>query len=638
MTEFGALFVADYMIASLFLLPLLGLYLGLILKNASLGPLMGFHKAILLLSIALPIGMVLVSHNHSSQSSSLNTQAIDKTAAIGTYVGVPGDPLNADSSANRFPPIQDVVFYFVDLIGLFSILGLLIFVMRYAMQAGRLNRIRQDSVVSKIDNDCLLIESTGISLPFSVGVFRKKIFIPADMPSSEKTVVVQHELNHFRYRHHFWSLLEALLACVFWFNPITHILRRRGTFLRELECDKRTIQTVDRYAYTRLLLKTAESMAGGGPNSRFSLITQGWARNGELKMRVENLISKENTKRKITVAVLVAVAVALTAGMAMVYGNLNEAKIQREVLAKISIKYQERAPETTRIEIDKVPGHFVNALLVGQDSRFYEHRGMSVRSVIRAAGANLGSFLSGGPLFKHGGSTITQQLAKQFIDNPERTLKRKFEELKIARVIEGNLTKDAILEMYLNMVYFGNGAYGLKAASDRYFGHDYTQLTLSESAMLIPFLDAPAKYNLLEDPVTAEKRQKHLLERIAATDASAHVEKTVPPKDQTQSTANEPERELPIKKISESQMTKEKRLVITISREGMIYYSSKPINFRDIQKHLKKDAKSPKDSIYLRADKDVKWNSIVSVTDAIRAAGFTEIRLVTEPFKKPLKP
>jgi biopolymer transport protein TolR len=76
-------------------------------------------------------------------------------------------------------------------------------------------------------------------------------------------------------------------------------------------------------------------------------------------------------------------------------------------------------------------------------------------------------------------------------------------------------------------------------------------------------------------------------------------------------------------------------IVLSISREGNIYYGSDPINFSAIGDHLKRDAKGPKDSIYLRADKDVKWTSIVSVIDAIRGAGFTEIRLVTRPFREP---
>ena len=79
----------------------------------------------------------------------------------------------------------------------------------------------------------------------------------------------------------------------------------------------------------------------------------------------------------------------------------------------------------------------------------------------------------------------------------------------------------------------------------------------------------------------------------------------------------------------------QERIVISISREGFIYYGSEAINFFTIAEHLKKDAKGPKEAIFLRADKDVKWNSIVSVIDAIRGAGYTEIKLVTKPFKEP---
>jgi len=79
----------------------------------------------------------------------------------------------------------------------------------------------------------------------------------------------------------------------------------------------------------------------------------------------------------------------------------------------------------------------------------------------------------------------------------------------------------------------------------------------------------------------------------------------------------------------------EQRIVLSISREGLIYYGSDPINFASIGDRLKRDAKSPKDAVYLRADKDVKWSSIVAVIDAIRGAGFSEIKLVTRPFTEP---
>ena len=79
----------------------------------------------------------------------------------------------------------------------------------------------------------------------------------------------------------------------------------------------------------------------------------------------------------------------------------------------------------------------------------------------------------------------------------------------------------------------------------------------------------------------------------------------------------------------------QERIVITISRDGFIYYGSEAINFFSIGERLKKDVKEPKDEIFLRADKDVKWNSIVSVIDAIRGAGYREIKLITKPFREP---
>jgi biopolymer transport protein TolR len=86
---------------------------------------------------------------------------------------------------------------------------------------------------------------------------------------------------------------------------------------------------------------------------------------------------------------------------------------------------------------------------------------------------------------------------------------------------------------------------------------------------------------------------------------------------------------------SVKEINPQEHIVISISREGLIYYGSEAINFNAIPARLKKDAKGPKDSIFLRADKDVKWNSIVSVIDAIRSAGFSEIQMSTKPFKEP---
>jgi biopolymer transport protein TolR len=86
-----------------------------------------------------------------------------------------------------------------------------------------------------------------------------------------------------------------------------------------------------------------------------------------------------------------------------------------------------------------------------------------------------------------------------------------------------------------------------------------------------------------------------------------------------------------------TEVNPEERIIISINREGLLYYGSETILFESIAERLQKDAKSPKDAIFLRADKDVKWNSIVSVIDVIRGAGFDQIKLVTKPFKEPAR-
>jgi beta-lactamase regulating signal transducer with metallopeptidase domain len=520
MKEFGALFVSGYLVSLFFMVPLMGFYLILGLKRAPLSAILQFHKILVLLSIILPVGLVLMSLSSDLKAEfgtvaeTSQTQALTRTMAVASHGTEVGDFSIEDPAAGRWPGIQDVAFYVVDYIGLFSVLGLLIFVLRYGIQTRRLSNIKQAASVLSINGKCLLIESDMIRWPFSVGYFWKSIFIPQDMPAAEKGAVIQHELIHFQCRHHLWSLLEVLLACIFWFNPLAHILRRRGTFLRELECDGRTVQNIDRYEYTRLLVKTAEGMAGAYAQNRFSLLTQAWVRKGELKMRIENLLHKGREKKKTVISLIVAAAVVVTVVATLIYGNLRDAT-QQKILADVNQEYSQRAPISTRVEIGKVPPDFINALLVHEDAEFYEHGGVRLKSALRAAGGNIKSFFSGKGFYRYGGSTITQQLAKQFINDRKRSWRRKFRELRIARVLEGNFTKDELMEMYLNMIYFGNDAYGLKAASETYFGHDYKGLTLDESAMIVPFITAPSIYNMQKYPVVAKRRQQFLLEKIA---------------------------------------------------------------------------------------------------------------------------
>jgi penicillin-binding protein 1A len=147
------------------------------------------------------------------------------------------------------------------------------------------------------------------------------------------------------------------------------------------------------------------------------------------------------------------------------------------------------------VQLDQVPETFVRALLVYYDPGFYEHDGVRLMKM----------------------TTITQQVARSYLRvRDERSINRKLRELKVTRVLESNFTKDQILEMYLNRTFWGNRAHGLAAAAMVYFDKSYTELTPSESAMLVPFLDGPSAFNMLKDPETAAARQQDLLSRLNA--------------------------------------------------------------------------------------------------------------------------
>jgi len=148
------------------------------------------------------------------------------------------------------------------------------------------------------------------------------------------------------------------------------------------------------------------------------------------------------------------------------------------------------------------------AIVASEDERFFEHRGVDLRSIIRAAVAD----------FKHepvqGASTITQQLARTLFLNRKRTIARKVQEALLAIELERYYTKDEILERYLNLIYFGAGAYGIQAASHAYFGKDASKLTLPEAAMLAGVVAAPSEYSPFADPSAAKVRQRRVLERM----------------------------------------------------------------------------------------------------------------------------
>ena len=161
------------------------------------------------------------------------------------------------------------------------------------------------------------------------------------------------------------------------------------------------------------------------------------------------------------------------------------------------------------VPISRIPNHLISAFLAAEDMKFFEHEGISYKSIIRAFYKNLTA-----GRFVQGGSTITQQVARSFFLTSERKLSRKLRELILAYRIEKSLTKDEILELYLNQIYFGNGAYGVQTASESYFGKNVDEIDLAEAAMLAGLPKAPSKYSPYANFELAKNRQEFVLGRM----------------------------------------------------------------------------------------------------------------------------
>jgi len=166
-----------------------------------------------------------------------------------------------------------------------------------------------------------------------------------------------------------------------------------------------------------------------------------------------------------------------------------------------------RGPHYSQIiPMGDIPEHVVQAFLAIEDQRFFEHDGVDKKGIIRAAFTNL----QAGHIAQ-GGSTITQQIVKLLLLNPEQSIKRKLHEMRLARKLEKRLSKDDILTLYLNRIYFGNRAYGITAAAERYFQKPVTELNLSEAAMLAALPKAPSRFAPHLHPEQAAARAKIVL-------------------------------------------------------------------------------------------------------------------------------
>lgn len=184
----------------------------------------------------------------------------------------------------------------------------------------------------------------------------------------------------------------------------------------------------------------------------------------------------------------------------------------------------------TLIRLNQIPKHVRDAVVLTEDRRFYSHGGIDY---IRIAGSALRNVRAG--RYEQGFSTITMQLARNVFSDRisrEKTLLRKLKEARVARAIEGRYTKDKILELYLNQVYFGNGAYGIETAANRYFGKSTRDISVAEAAMLAGLLKGPERYNPRRFADRAILRRNTVLEVLrregAINNADASLAKAYP--------------------------------------------------------------------------------------------------------------
>ena len=234
---------------------------------------------------------------------------------------------------------------------------------------------------------------------------------------------------------------------------------------------------------------------------------------------LKNLI-KINSKRRIFFALLVFLAVIFVVfTISAIYDT--QSKVAQVVNYKPNraLKILDRKDRLLAnafedefrhyVAFDEIPPKIIETLLAVEDTMFFEHSGINLDAIIRAMLRNI---KSGG--LNEGGSTITQQLVKNIALSMERTFDRKFKEAIITLQVEKFLSKEEILEKYLNCIFFGNGFYGIKTAADGYFNKDLENLTLKEIAMLMALPKAPSFYNPATNLKASLARANTILERL----------------------------------------------------------------------------------------------------------------------------
>lgn len=220
----------------------------------------------------------------------------------------------------------------------------------------------------------------------------------------------------------------------------------------------------------------------------------------------------------LAVAGALALAMVIAVALAMAYPNLPDVSELADYRPKLPLRVYSAEgaligefgeERRTLTPIDEIPKVMVDAVLSIEDTRFFEHGGVDYKGMLRAALANLGKVKS------QGASTITMQVARNVYLSTEKTYTRKIYEVLLTFKLEHLLSKEKILEIYMNQIFLGHRAYGFAAASEVYFGKPLKDVTIAEAAMLAGLPKAPSAYNPISNPKRARIRQLYIIERMA---------------------------------------------------------------------------------------------------------------------------
>ena len=219
-------------------------------------------------------------------------------------------------------------------------------------------------------------------------------------------------------------------------------------------------------------------------------------------------MNKNKILKGIIAVVILAVIIVATVIGVFVYQGYN---MYKEALAESSMqeRIEKIRSKSDYLRIDLISKDFKNAIIAIEDHRFESHGAVDFISIGRAIFRNITS-----GSFDEGGSTITQQLAKNTFFTQERKFTRKIAEIFAAIDLENAYSKDEIIEMYMNTIYFGDGYYGINAASHGYFDKTPLELTFDEATLLAGIPNAPSIYSLSNNPNLARQRQKYVIQSM----------------------------------------------------------------------------------------------------------------------------